>query len=384
MVTRRARLWLSRGGTIAALVAALILVVVTWIQAAVIERDWLAVRHATDEGSAILEEITGGMALLSEGEVLDRPGVWMIGNRDGWVRLGAVLSSGPEGVWREVVATHGAVRPGSGVQFSRAVWTAEVPPVPLTDIVFDGPLGEHVGWSMDGTDDTWVILVHGNGADGTEAFRMLPVLREAGYPALIPAYRNDFGSPPSKGHHHGFGRDEWRDIDAAVGLALESGARDLVLVGYGSGGSIVGTFLYESRHADRVVGVILDSPVLSLGISVDEAWAPRQVPGFIVGWAKATAAFRYGVDWSALDHVARATEWDPPVLILHGRQDDEAPLRSSTEFALARIDSTLLLTFPGASHGASWNSDPDRYESAVVGFLTEHAAAESDFEGSDG
>lgn len=380
MVTKRAKRWIGRGTTIAALIVAIVLLVATWVQGAAIERDWLTVSTSIDEGSAVLEEIAGGTALLTGDADVARPGVWMIRNRDGWARLGPVVSSDEDGVRRAVLAANGAMRPGSGVRFTRIGWPADEPPVEVEDVVLDGPLGEHAAWVMEGTDDTWVILVHGNGADRSEALRLLPVLRAAGYPAIVPTYRNDVGAPPSRGEHHGYGRDEWRDVDAAVDLALASGARDLVLVGYGSGGSIVGTFLYESREADRVVAVVLDAPVLSLGISVDEAWAPAQVPGFIVGWAKAMATFRYGVDWAELDHVARSAEWAPPVLILHGREDREAPLRASAEFATSRIDSTLLLTFPGAGYGASWNVDPDRYEAAVTSFLAQHAAGESEFD----
>lgn len=360
------------------MVVALVLVVATWVQGSAIERDWLTIRTSLDEGSAVFEESSGGTVLLSDGDELDRPGVWLLRNRDGWLRIGGVVGSDSNGVRREVLATSGQIRPGSGVKFSRIVWTE--PPMEVADVVIEGPLGEDLAWVMEGDDDTWVVLVHGNGADRSEALRILPALADAGYPAIVPAYRNDLGAAPSKGGHHGFGRDEWRDIQAAADYAFDSGARDIVLVGYGSGGSIVGTFLYESRWSERVVGVVLDAPVLSLGIAVDEAWAPAQIPGFVVGWAKAFATFRYGVDWAELDHVARSDEWEPPVLILHGRDDDEAPLRASAEFATRRIDSTLLLTFPEAGYGESWNVDPERYESAVLAFLAQHALGESEFD----
>lgn len=365
----------------AVLAVAALLVIATWVQGSAIERDWLRVESTTDEGEAVLERIGDGAVVLSSGDHLDRPGTWLVRNRDGWARIGAVRAIDDIGVHRELLGSSGAIRPGSGVSFSRIVWVD--PPIPVIDVVLDGPLGEYEAWVTDGIDDTWVVLVHGNGGDRSEALRLLPAVSGAGYPAIVPTYRNDVGAPPSKGSHHGYGHDEWRDVEVAVEYALAAGARDVVLVGYGSGGSIAGTFLYESRHRDRVVAVVLDAPVLSLGITVDEAWAPNQVPGFIVGWAKAFATFRYGVDWAELDHVARVGEWEPPVLLLHGRDDGEAPLRASAEFATARIDSTLLLTFPEAGYGASWNVDSDRYEQAVVRFLADHALGESEFDSAD-
>jgi pimeloyl-ACP methyl ester carboxylesterase len=381
MVTKRARRWLTRGTTIAVIAIALLLVAATWVQGSAIERNWLRVENAIDEGGAVLERLGDGTVVLSSGDDLERPGTWLVSNRDGWVRIGAVVAVDDLGVHRELLESSGAIRNGSGVSFSRTVWVD--PPIDVVDVVLDGPLGEHEAWVTEGIDDTWVIFVHGNRGDRSEALRLLPAVFAAGYPTIVPTYRNDVGAPPSKGAHHGYGHDEWRDIEVAVDYAFAAGARDIVLVGYGSGGSIAGTFLYESRSRDRVVAVVLDAPMLSVGIAVDEAWALQGVPGFIAGWAKAFATFRHGIDWAALDHVSRVHEWDPPVLILHGREDDEAPLRASAEFATARIDTTLLLTFPAAGHGASWNVDQERYEHAVLRFLAEHALGESEFEPAD-
>ena len=36
----------------------------------------------------------------------------------------------------------------------------------------------------------------------------------------------------------------------------------------------------------------------------------------------------------------------------------------------------LLLTFPGAKHGVSWLSDPDRYKEALLYFLDSHLTEE--------
>ena len=380
MVTRRAKRWLTRGAAITLLVILLALATATCVQGSSIAADWLTVESRTDAGSAVLAEMDSETVLLTDGDDLDRPGIWGLEGRDGHVTVGRVLGTTDDGVRRELLRVAGPIRIGAGVRFDRAAYSADVPPVELEEVLIEGPLGEAVAWEMDGSEDTWVVLVHGNGADRSQALRLLPALEAAGYPALVPTYRNDFGAPRSKGHHHGYGRDEWRDIAAAVDHALSSGARDFVMVGFGSGGSIVGTFLYEARSAERVVAAVLDSPVLSLGIAVDEAWSDDQIPGFIVGWAKAFATMRYGIDWSELDHVRRAHEWDVPVLILHGREDDEHPLRASAEFAMARIDSTRLLTFPEAGPGESWNTDPERYEAALLGFLERYAEGESVFE----
>lgn len=356
-----------------------VLVVGSWVQSSVIERDWLTPRSSTPEGSSVAHDVGSGTVRLVGGDAPDRPGRWLVEGRDGWLGVGEVISADTGGVVRAVTAAGGTLVDGEGVRFSRTVWPAEAPPGPVTETVIDGPASELGIGVMEGTDDTWVLLVHGNGQGPSEGYRLLPALRDAGYPTLLVTYRNDLGAPRSRGGHHGFGRDEWRDVDAALAFALEAGARDVVLVGYGSGGAIIGTLLAESTRAERVVAVVLDAPILSLGMAVDAAWAPQQVPGVVVGWAKAWAALRFGVDWDRLDHVSSPDPWNPPTLVIHGDHDGTAPLAASEAFARAYPEVVRLVVVAGAGHGLGWNLDPGAYELAVIDFLAAHAAGPSRF-----
>jgi len=54
---------------------------------------------------------------------------------------------------------------------------------------------------------------------------------------------------------------------------VDHGATKLLLIGYSMGGGIVVSFLYQSALADRVVGVILDAPMLDFEATVD--WGAR-------------------------------------------------------------------------------------------------------------
>ncbi|MEE9297855.1 MAG: alpha/beta hydrolase [Acidimicrobiia bacterium] len=381
MVTKRAKLWLTRGTTIGLLVAVVVVSVATWLQSATIASDWLDGSRGADQGSVFVLAVGEAEITLGDGDDPERPGVWGLVLDGGRARIGPVISSSDGAVRRSLIGVSGTVTSGAEGRFDAAVWGVDTDfeAFGLTETAIEGPEGDLPSWLGEGDDDTWVIMVHGTGFNRAQALRLLPAVQAAGFPVLVPAYRNDVGAPDAGGRH-GYGRDEWRDLQAAVNFALALGARDVVLTGFGSGGSIVGTFLYESRLAERVVGVILDAPILSLGAAVDVAWEPSGIPGFIAEWAKAVAALRYSIDWAALDHVARASEWVPPVLILHGREDAVSPLAVSEAFALARPDSTRLLTFPDAGANASWNTDPERYEEIVIGFLAEVAAGPSDFD----
>jgi alpha-beta hydrolase superfamily lysophospholipase len=318
---------------------------------------------------------------LSDNGGADAAGVWGLVFDGGRAVVGQIESGSDEQIVRSLLEITGGLTPGTEVSLDAAVWGADaLDRFGLTEEPISGPDGPLALWTAPGVDDTWVIFVHGNGADQTQALRMVPAVMAAGYPVAVASYRNDEGAAPSPSGRHGFGYDEWRDVQSVIDYGLGAGALDFVLVGYGSGGSIVGTYLYESRSADRILGVVLDSPMLSLATAIQGAWTDRGVPGWAIGWTKAIASMRFGLDLGAIDHVDRAAEWTAPVLILHGRDDEVNPLDAVAAFAIERGDDALLLTFPGAGSDALWNIDPIRYEAAFIGFVDEVAAAVSAFE----
>ncbi|MFH2073156.1 MAG: hypothetical protein ABIJ75_09940, partial [Actinomycetota bacterium] len=224
----------------------------------------------------------------------------------------------------------------------------------FTQVDVPGPLGNYPAWLVpplaESADDTWAILVHDDDAGRDQALDLLSAFFDAGIGSMVISYRDDAVAPPSGGGHRALGADEWEDLEAAVVFATEAGARDLVLVGYGSGGAMVLTFLRRSVHAEQVVGVIVDSAYLDPGAMVDDRTAADKVPGFLSGWGKALATFRFGVDWAMLDQVAAAGEFSTPILLIHGDRDDTVPIRLADAFAAALPDLVEYLRIEGAAH----------------------------------
>ena len=275
-------------------------------------------------------------------------------------------------VTRSVLASEGSYASGE-----RAVWDRLVYPTPEArgldhrEVLLDGPLGPLPAWVTDGDSDTWVIFVHGAGSDRREALRSLPTAVDLDLSTITPAYRNDEGAPASSSGRHGFGRNEWRDVEAAVEFALAADATDVVLVGFGTGGSIVSVFMAHSPLAARIGALVLDAPVLDVEVLVDRIAREDKVPGFIVDWSRAMASFRFGVEWSALDHLQSAGEVTIPVLLFHGSDDDYAPLASSQEYADTLGELATLVIVDGAGHGEAWNLDPEAYEATLASFLAD-------------
>lgn len=242
-----------------------------------------------------------------------------------------------------------------------------------------GPLGNYPAWLIpaDSPDDTWAIVAHDKDAALDQALGVLPGLLDYGITTLVPTYRDDSGAPPSGGGHSTLGDDEWQDLEAAVGFALESGARDVVLVGYGSGGGIALTLLRRSELAPQVAGAILDSAYLDPGAMFDEWAAADNVPGFLIGWGKAMATFRFGVLWASLDQVAAAEEFSTPMLLIHGAADDRVPVRIADAFAAALPELVVYHRIEGGGHLGLYSDDLALYHSIVGHFLRRVAVGPS-------
>jgi pimeloyl-ACP methyl ester carboxylesterase len=73
------------------------------------------------------------------------------------------------------------------------------------------------------------------------------------------------------------------------------------------------------------------------------------------------------------DWVIRAADLAIPTLILHGMRDSSAPIRLSQALRDRRRDIVTLETFD-TDHTLSWNSDPERWRSAVTTWLGTHLA----------
>jgi hypothetical protein len=248
--------------------------------------------------------------------------------------------------------------------------------IPFEDVTYPIEGGNADAWYVEGSSDTWMIFVHGKGAPKNEALRLLPFAVDRGYHAMVIEYRNDPGAPPDASGIYQYGVTEWKDVASATRHARSNGARDIVLVGYSMGGSNVLSFLLESPLRSQTAAVILDSPVLNLGSTVDHAAGQTQlpliqvsVPQSLTAVAKWIAGWRYGIDWNETDYVTRSRNLQTPILIIQGSGDETVPSEPANELARLRPDIVTLSTPQGVGHVLAWNADPDGYEALVGAFL---------------
>ena len=303
----------------------------------------------------------------------------------GWLLVGDVIEADIENgfdlVTRSLEASTGQA-PGAGTPADFDSWFYEADPadlgLPHEDVKFRSPLGEFDAWYVPADDETWVIVIHGKGAEQREGLRIVESINAAGHPALVITYRNDPGLPEDPSGYYRYGSTEWAEVEGAVQYALAQGAQDVVLVGLSTGAANALSFFYESDLGDRVVGAIFDSPNVDFGRTVDYEASQRTVPllGFnvpqsLTNVAKLIGSIRYDFDWSKHDFINDAEKIGFPILIFHGTEDDTVPLDVSERLEEERPDLVTLRVTEGAAHVQSWNSDPAGYGAAVESFLAD-------------
>lgn len=285
--------------------------------------------------------------------------------------VGPVLRTDDDTITREFVATEGTPEVGAAVDLNPNMWTGD----PQTAIGLDfkkvdieGELGAMPAWQVDGDGDTWVLFVHGIDGLRQSGLRPLPTLAEAGLPTLLISYRNDEGAPASPNGLFSLGEREWHDLEAAAGYALRQGAEKFILYGDSMGGSIVTRFMHLSPHAERVVAMVLDAPVLDWSAVID-GQADRLHLGVLSPLVRQTVQWRGDLSLTSLDELDQTAVFDRlPVLLFQGLADPLVPHIDSESFAAA-LPLAQYVPVPDAGHIQSWNVDPVGYTTHLADFL---------------
>jgi pimeloyl-ACP methyl ester carboxylesterase len=311
-----------------------------------------------------------------------RYGLWVDGSEP-YVKVGDVLSQGDRTVTREVLSSNLARVPGD-VPAGMSGWFYRHPRelgAEYEYVSIATPLGTAPAWvvpSDDGIGEDWVIQVHGHGSQRPEGLRAVPVFARSGYTSLLVSYRNDGEGPRSVDGRYGLGSTEWLDIEAAIDLAVERGARRIVLMGWSMGGAIALQTVLRSDRAASVVGLVLDSPVVDWHRVLTFQATASRVPGIVrdaalqaIGhdWGRRLTGLAQPVDLASLDVVASAGALTHPVLILHSEDDGFVPSDGSKALAEARPDIVSLVSFHTARHARIWNYDEERWNTSIAEWL---------------
>lgn len=360
-------------------------------------------------------------------------GLFFDGGR-GHARIGRIVSYSPaeQTVLREVEAVYG----GDLSQVRRAYWSGAVHPdpaalgLPAEDVeievdggtapawlvrpapAVDAPSGAPVASSAAGDapdasfapaageapatpgaeapsresappSDVWAIMVHGRGASRQEGLRAVRVARDLGLTSLLITYRNDGQAPSAPDGRYGLGWTEWRDVEAAIGYALEHGAREVVLFGWSMGGAISLQTADLSRYHHLIRAMVLDAPVINWVDVLAHHAQLNRIPSGIGRYGQLMMSHPLGrrltglaapVDLKAMDWVSRAVELRTPTLIIHSVDDEYVPYGPSAVLAEKNPEMVTFESFTTARHTKEWNVDPERWEALVTAWLGQRLA----------
>jgi hypothetical protein len=316
-----------------------------------------------------------GRVRLSRDRESLQPGVWALQWEDGFGRIGRVLASDDSSVVREFEPVVGQP-PAGGWASLRGISRSANPQIllglPYQSTAFNGPLGTYPAWFIPGPDSTWVIYVHGIGANRAEGLRTLSVLSARGLPGLLVTYRNDLDAPRSPDGLYHLGLTEWQDVEAAARYALSHGASRLVLSSYSMGGHITMQFMRRSPLAAHVTGVILEAPVLDWSATLAHRSRVLGVPPIATWLGKQLAGIRAGLDWRQLDFVSHHERITAPILLFHGAHDRFVPEAASEAFARSLPGQVTFVRIEQGNHVEAWNTDPVRYAAILNQWCESH------------
>jgi pimeloyl-ACP methyl ester carboxylesterase len=240
-------------------------------------------------------------------------------------------------------------------------------------VTYRGQQGDLEAWFVPGDGSTWIVAVHGLGADRTEFLRFLTATDDLNYPTLIVRYRNDEGSPTANDLRILAGQEEWEDVAAAVDYALVNDAADVVIYGASMGGALTLGYTYNANQG-TIRALILESPVADMRQVVQLRSGEALPIGGLIGDSmlavgRGVVWLRTGLDFDTVDYVDRADELRVPVLLFHGEADTTIPFEVGKSLAEARPDLVEFHPLEDAAHVRAWNEDPEQYETTLEAFL---------------
>ncbi len=175
----------------------------------------------------------------------------------------------------------------------------------------------------------------------------------------------------SGGHTITFGIKERYDCLGWIKYILRTNgnATRIVLVGISMGAA---TVLMSSGLdlPENVIGVMADCPYSSPKGIIYDIVEKMRVPTAPGKAAVSLAAVIFAhIRLGSADAAEAVRKASLPILIVHGESDSFVPCSMSREIYDAAPDHITYETFPGADHGVSYFSDPERYTRLFCDYL---------------
>jgi uncharacterized protein len=216
--------------------------------------------------------------------------------------------------------------------------------------------------------DKIILVLHGKGQNRGSYLDFGAVLAKNGYNVLLIDFR---GHGETAGANYTFGYYEQRDVAGALNYLKQQGFKgsQTGLVGY-SLGAVAGLLAFKRADAQAMVS---DSAFASLPDRLDLALSKRIKPPLeplILPGIELAASFLSGLDVNAVNPAAAVKDLKGRhLLLIHGDQDQTAPVNDVRQLKAAAGDNAEMWIVPGAGHTLAFKTAPRQYTERVVAFF---------------
>ena len=218
-----------------------------------------------------------------------------------------------------------------------------------------------------------VLLVPGIVSNRAALLTSVRMFVEQGYRALAVDTR---GQGESGGDFITFGVNEAVDLGRWIERLRD--APDTCV--YEFGGSLGASLALQAANTPGVCAVVAQSGYASFReMAFDRigqqlhtgAWAGRTLlrPGVELGFL--SVRIRHGFDLSASSAMASVARPGAPILLIHGTDDDNVPVRHAQLIQAANPSRVSLWLVPGGTHALPGRTAPG-YWARILGFLASH------------
>jgi pimeloyl-ACP methyl ester carboxylesterase len=223
-----------------------------------------------------------------------------------------------------------------------------------------------------------VLLLHGVTSNRAAMMGAARLFLEAGYRTLAADLR---AHGDSDGEFGVSGLREAGDVRRWIVWLRNERSHGCV---YAFGGSLGAGLAVQAADAPGLCAVVAVSVFASLRETVFDRigerlnmgpWAGRTLlrPGVEFGFVY--VRFRYGLDLAAASAAKAAAGPGPPILLIHGTDDDNTPVRHALSIHAVNPARVSLWLVPGATHQNVGQVAGSAYSDRILGFLASHRSA---------
>ncbi len=297
----------------------------------------------------------------------------------GYGSLGDIIEESQEKVVRVFELCKGSL-PSKGAPARLDSWYYRENPSKDHNIAYEeldltGPIGMIKAWWIPNENDSKVavMMLHGRRrGEILETLRIMPTLNTMGYPILAMSYRNHSGSDLSPDSYYHYGFTEWEDAMIGVDFLNKKGIEKIVIYAF-SMGSVVALELLENLEEDKVIALVLDSPMVDPRSVVINSGQKVGLPGIVTRMALQVASWRSSINWQKLDKREVISQYDIPILLIAGTADSTVPIKIIDDFASNITAPLVYKRIKGVEHAEAWNNNSRLYEAWVREFLNKQA-----------